>query len=59
LYTENLLLNEASFREKHWQVWEWVVNNKNSSYTANDVIFDATWNKAREANGNVSCTTWR
>lgn len=45
LYTENLLFNEASLRQKHRQVWEWVVNNKNSSYTANDVTFEATYKR--------------
>lgn len=55
LHTEHLLLNEASLKQKHWQVWEWVVNNKNSAYTANDVIFEAIYNKAK---GNVSFITW-
>lgn len=55
LHTEHLLLNEASLKQKQWQVWEWVVNNKNSPYTANDVIFEAIYNKAK---GNVSFITW-
>jgi len=41
---KSLLLSEAPLREKHWQVWEWVVTSRKSSHTANDVIFDATCN---------------
>lgn len=43
--SECLPFSNASFRERHWQVWEWVVTSRNSSYVTNEVMLQATCGK--------------
>lgn len=42
-----LPFRDIFLRKRHWQVWECVVTNRNSSWIANEVMFEATCGKQR------------